>query len=58
MVLQRARVISILKCVVAIGEGSSRLGILSGDPSLSLFDMLLVTKGGLGTSCSPCGSPS
>ncbi len=49
MVLQCAHVISILKCVVAIGEGSSRLSILSGGPSLSLFDMLLATRGGLGT---------
>ncbi len=41
MVLQCAHVISILKCVVAIGEGSSRLGILSGDPPLSLFGNLM-----------------
>jgi len=38
-----------LKCVVAIGEGFSRLGLLSGAPPLSLFDMLLATRRGLGT---------
>jgi hypothetical protein len=43
MVLQRAHAVSILKCFVAIGEGFSRLGILSGGPCLSLFDMLLAT---------------
>jgi len=43
MVLQCAHAVSILKCVVAIGEGSSRLGILSGGPPLSLLDMLLGT---------------
>jgi len=34
-----------LKCVVAIGEGFYKLGILSGGPPLSLFDMLLRTRG-------------
>jgi hypothetical protein len=45
MVLQCAHVVSILKCVVAIGEGFYKLGILSGGPPLSLFDMLLRTRG-------------
>jgi hypothetical protein len=35
--------------VVAVGEGLSRLGILSGGPLLSLFDMLLGIGGGSGT---------
>jgi hypothetical protein len=56
--LQYAHVISILKCVVIIGEGSSKLGILLGGPPLSLFDMLFATRGGLGTCCSFCGLPS
>jgi hypothetical protein len=49
VVLQHAQVVSILKHAGAIGEGSSKLGILSGGPPLSLFDMLLATKVGLGT---------
>jgi len=50
---------SILRRAVAVGEGFSRLGVLSGGlslslfdmlgPPLSLFDMLLVTRGGSGT---------
>ncbi len=44
--------------VVAVGEGLSRLGILSGGPLLSLFDMLLGIGGGSGTWCSPCGVSS
>jgi hypothetical protein len=47
--LQRAKAISILKCAIAIDEGYSKLGVLSGGPPLSLFNMLLVIKGGLGT---------
>jgi hypothetical protein len=43
--LQHAHVISILRCVVAIDEGSFRLGILSRVPPLSLFDMLIKTRG-------------
>jgi hypothetical protein len=39
----------ILKCVVAVSEGSYRLGILSGGPPLSLFDMLLAMGRGLKT---------
>jgi hypothetical protein len=49
MALQRAQVISILKHVVAIGEGFSRLCVLSKGLPLSLFDMLLVRRRGLGT---------
>jgi hypothetical protein len=41
--------ISILKHVVALGEGSSRLGLLSRSPPLSLFDMLFARERGLGT---------
>jgi len=46
--------------VAVVGEGSFRLGVLSGGPPLSLFDMLLETArggGGSATRCSPCGSP-
>jgi hypothetical protein len=39
-------VISILRRVVAIGEGSSRLSVLSRGPAFSLFDMLLTTRRG------------
>ncbi len=56
--LQCAWVVFILRCVVAVDEGMSRLGILSEGPPLSLFDMLLATEGGPGTCCSPCGLPS
>ncbi len=35
---------SILKHVVTEGEGSSKLGILSSVPPLSLFDMFIATK--------------
>jgi len=45
MMLQRAYAIFILKQVVAISKGFSRLGILSRGPPLSLFDMLLVIGG-------------
>jgi hypothetical protein len=38
--------VSILRCAVAVGEGFSRLGLVSGGPPLSLFDMLLATTGG------------
>ncbi len=56
--LQCAQVVSILRHAVAIGEGSSKLALLSGGPPFSLFDMLLAIRGGSGTSCSICGSPS
>ncbi len=49
MALQHVQVISNLRYVVALGEGSSRLSLLSGGPPLSLFDMLLTTGLGLGT---------
>jgi hypothetical protein len=44
MTLQHAHVVSILKHVIAIGEGFSRLGILSKGPPLSSF-----AREGLGT---------
>jgi hypothetical protein len=44
MVLRHAHVVFILRCVVTIGEGFSRLGILSRSPPLSLFDMLLAQE--------------
>jgi hypothetical protein len=34
---------------VPVREGSSRLGVLCGVPSLSLVDMLHATGGGLGS---------
>jgi hypothetical protein len=40
--------VSILRWVVAIGEGFSRLSVLSRSPPLSLFDMLLANGEGLG----------
>jgi hypothetical protein len=49
MALEHAQAISILKHVVVIGEGSFKLGVISRGPPLSLFDMFLATKGGLGT---------
>jgi hypothetical protein len=45
MALQRAHRISILKRAFVIGEGSSRLSVLSGVLPLSLFHMLLATRG-------------
>jgi hypothetical protein len=47
--LECTLVIFVLRCAVAVGEGSFRLGILSGGPLISLFDMLLKTRGDLGT---------
>jgi hypothetical protein len=58
VVLQHAHAISILRCVVVVGEGLFRLNILSNCPPLSLFDMLLMIGGGSGIGCSPCGSSS
>jgi hypothetical protein len=49
MAFEQMQAISILRRVVAVSEGSSMLGLLSGGPPLSLFDMLLLTRGGLGT---------
>ncbi len=45
MMLQQAYVISILKQVVAIGKGFSKLGIFSRGPPFFLFDMLFMTGG-------------
>jgi hypothetical protein len=45
---QCAQMISILRCVVAIGDGFSRLGVLSRGPPFSFFDMFFVLKRGLG----------
>ncbi len=42
VVLQHAHVISILRHVGVVGEGSFKLGVLSGGPRLSLFDMFLL----------------
>jgi len=51
--IQHAEAVSILRSAVVVGEGSSRLDLLSEGPPLSLFDMLLATGGGgLGTWCS------
>jgi hypothetical protein len=44
MVLQHA--IFILKCVVAVGEGSSKLCVLSGSPPFSLLDIFFATRKG------------
>jgi hypothetical protein len=48
MVLQCAHVVSILRRAIAIGEGFSRLGVLSRGPPLSLFDMFITIGGGSG----------
>jgi hypothetical protein len=42
-------VVVILRCVVVVGEGSYRLGVLLEGPPLSLFDMLLAMGRGLKT---------
>jgi len=47
--LQCAQAVSILKCVVVVGDGYSRLGVLLSGPPFSLFDMFLVTQKGLRT---------
>jgi len=44
--LQHAHVVFILRCAIAIGEGFSKLDILSGGPPLFLFDMLLMARRG------------
>jgi hypothetical protein len=49
MALQRVQVTSILRWAIIVGEGSSRLGILLGLPTLSLVDMLDATNGGFDT---------
>jgi hypothetical protein len=47
MVLQHAHVVFILKCVIIVDEGFSRLSIILKGPPLLLFDMLFATRGGL-----------
>jgi hypothetical protein len=49
MTFQQMQAIFILRWAVVVSEGSSMLGLLSGGPPLSLFDMLLTTEGGSGT---------
>jgi hypothetical protein len=44
--LQCIVAVSILRCAVVVGEGSSRLDVLSEGAPLSLFDMLRKTEGG------------
>lgn len=46
MAVQRAQVVSILKRAVVVGEGSSRLGLLSRGPPFSSFDTFLATGRG------------
>ncbi len=41
-------VVSILRRIVVVGESLFRPGVLLRGPPLSLFDMLLMTQGGLG----------
>jgi len=48
MTLQCVHAVSILKHVVAIGEGSSWLGIFLRGPPLSSYDMFFVIRRGLG----------
>jgi hypothetical protein len=48
MALQCVHAVSILKCVVTTGEGTSRLGIFSRGPPLSSHDMFFVIRRGLG----------
>jgi hypothetical protein len=45
MVLQHAHVVSILICVITVGEGSSRLCILLGGFPFSLFDIFSRQEG-------------
>ncbi len=45
MTFQQAYVTFILKCVVVKDEDSGRLNVFADVPYLSLFDMLLVTRG-------------
>lgn len=44
--VQHAQVVSSLKRAVVVGEGSSRLGLLSRGPPFSLFDTFLATGRG------------
>ncbi len=45
MALQGTYTTFILRCVIIIGEGSSKLGIILGVPPLSLFNMFLAIGG-------------
>jgi hypothetical protein len=47
--LQRVQAAAILRWTVIAGEGSFRLGLLSGLPPLSLVDMLHATGGSFDT---------
>lgn len=49
IVLQRMKVVFILKCVIIAGEGFLRLVMLSIFSSLSFSDMLIAISGGCGT---------
>ncbi len=46
MAVQHAQVVSSLKRAVVVGEGSSRLGLLSRGPPFSLFDTFFATGRG------------
>jgi hypothetical protein len=45
MALQRMQVASILRRVVTISEGSSKLNVFSSVPPLSLSNVFLATRG-------------
>jgi hypothetical protein len=47
--MHNAQANSILRQAIAIREAPSKLGVLSKDPPLFLFDMLLATREGSGT---------
>ncbi len=51
--LQSAQTICILKHGIVVNEGLSRLSVFLGGSPLSLFNMLLTTRGGSRTWCSP-----
>ncbi len=51
VLLQTTHVASILRQVVTIKEGSSRLVVLSSLPRISLIDMLHATGGGFSIYC-------
>jgi len=55
VVLQQVQVISILKCVVAIGKGSSNLGILTRGSPFPCLICFLLQEGVSETWCSFCG---
>jgi hypothetical protein len=47
--LQCVEAVCILRFAVVVGEGTSRLDVISERPPFSLFGMLLETEGGLRT---------